>query len=195
MMTATQKSSDRELIFHYQNGNDKAFEELLSRHQNKIYTSILLMVKDASTADDLFQETFIRIVDKLRGNHYNDEGKFLPWALRVAYNLCVDYFRKSKRTPSNPTSADYEVSLYDKPEGNNIEAKLDQTETFESIQNILFQLPPEQRDVVILRHYSELSFKDIADLTDVSINTALGRMRYALLNMKKIMSDNEINFN
>lgn len=184
--------NDRELIRCYLQGDERAFEELLNRHKNKIYTSIYLFVKDHSLAEDIFQDTFIKIVRTLRQGKYNEEGKFAQWALRISYNMCVDHFRKTKRRPTvNPTEEFDIFDVISSPELN-AEAHIMKSQTHQKVRQLIDMLPPEQREVVILRHYAELSFKEIADLTCVSINTALGRMRYALINIRKMVAEKEI---
>lgn len=184
--------NDRELVHCYLQGDERAFEELLNRHKNKIYTSIYLFVKDHSLAEDIFQDTFIKIVRTLRQGKYNEEGKFVQWALRISYNMCVDHFRKTKRRPTvNPTEEFDIFDVISSPELN-AEAHIMKSQTHQKVRQLIDMLPPEQREVVILRHYAELSFKEIADLTSVSINTALGRMRYALINIRKMVAEKEI---
>jgi len=187
--------NDRQLIRNYLEGNEKSFEVLLARHQSKIYTSIYMFVKDDSTANDIFQDTFIKIIDTIRKGKYNDEGKFLQWALRISYNLCVDHFRRNKRRPIKTTSnGEFDIfDVLESPE-RNAEGEMIRGQKHSSIRRLVDQLPPEQREVVVLRHYAELSFKEIAELTRVSINTALGRMRYALINMRKMLAESDVNF-
>jgi RNA polymerase sigma factor (sigma-70 family) len=184
--------SDRDLIHLYLKGDETAFECLLNRHKSKIYTSIYMFVKDNDLANDLFQETFIKIIDTFRSGKYNEEGKFLQWALRIAYNLCIDHFRKNKRRPTVSTSEDFDIFEVVKVVEDNEETKMMKTQTYEKIRQLVNSLPQEQREVIILRHYAELSFKEIAELTNVSINTALGRMRYALINIRKMISEKQI---
>ncbi len=184
--------SDRELIVSYLDGQDVAFEELLNRHKDKIYTSIYLFVKNTPLAEDIFQEVFIKIIDTLRKGKYNHEGKFLQWAMRIAYNMCVDHFRRSKRrTKVSPTET---FDIFDVLEvtDDNMETTMIKDQTYSRIRSLVDQLPPEQREVVILRHYADMSFKEIAQLTRVSINTALGRMRYALINIRKMVEEKEM---
>jgi RNA polymerase sigma factor (sigma-70 family) len=184
--------NDRELIHLYMNGNDAAFECLLNRHKGKIFTSIYMFVKDNDLANDIFQETFIKIIDTIRSGRYNDEGKFLQWALRISYNLCVDLFRKNKRKPTISGSDDFDifdtVSIAEECE----ESKIIRNQTHDKIRQLVNFLPQEQREVIMLRHYADLSFKEISELTNVSINTALGRMRYALINIRKMMMEKQI---
>ncbi len=184
--------SDKELIQKYLEGNDYAFETLLNRHKEKIYTSIYLFVKDRDLADDIFQEVFIKIIRTLRRGKYNHEGKFLQWAMRISYNLCVDHFRRSKRrTKVSPTET---FDIFDVLElkDENKEEEMMKSQTHQKVRKLVDMLPAEQREVVILRHYADMSFKEIANLTNVSINTALGRMRYALINIRKMMEEKNI---
>ncbi len=186
------KLMDRELIHAYLGGEEKAFETLLNRHKSKIYTSIYLFVKDESLANDIFQETFIKIIDTIRKGKYNDEGKFLQWALRIGYNLCVDNHRRTKRIPFVAPNEEFDIFDVIQDPSRNAESTIIRSQTHQKIRDIIDQLPEEQKEVLILRHYADLSFKEIADLTRVSINTALGRMRYAIINMRKIIEENAI---
>ncbi len=186
------KMNDQELISLYLNGEEKAFEELLNRHQQKIYTSIYLFVKEQSLAEDIFQEVFIKIIDTLRKGKYNHEGKFLQWAMRIAYNMCVDHFRRSKRRPKISPTETFDIFDVLQVTDDNAEQFMIRSQTHDKIRSLVDQLPPEQREVVILRHYADMSFKEIAKLTRVSINTALGRMRYALINIRKMVEEKEV---
>ncbi len=184
--------NDQQLVHLYIDGNTEALSTLVNRYKERIYTSIYLLVKDKYMAEDLFQEVFIRIIDTLRSGRYTDEGKFLSWALRIAHNMCVDHFRKVKRGPSIKTSDDrdiFEVLNFSEPSA---ETRMMQTQSHERVRKMIDKLPEDQREVIILRHYADLSFKEIADLTKCSINTALGRMRYGLINMRKMMTENQI---
>ena len=184
--------NDQQLINAYLNGNEKAFEVLLNRHKDKIYTSIYLFVKEKSLAEDIFQEVFIKIIDTLRKGKYNHEGKFSQWAMRISYNMCVDYFRRSKRRPKvSPTEA-FDIFDVLQSADMNAEQRIIRSQTHGKIRKLIDQLPPEQREVVILRHYADMSFKEISQLTQVSINTALGRMRYALINIRKMVEDKQV---
>ncbi len=186
------KLNDQDLIARYLEGNERAFEELLNRHQQKIYTSIYLFVKDQSLAEDIFQEVFIKIIDTLRRGKYNHEGKFLQWAMRIAYNMCVDYFRRSKRRPTVSPTETFDIFDVLQTSEINAEQSIMRSQTHDKVRKLVDMLPPEQREVVILRHYADMSFKEIAKLTRVSINTALGRMRYALINIRKMMEEKEV---
>lgn len=184
--------TDQQLITRYLDGDDRSFEELLSRHRQKIYTSIYLFVKDQSLAEDIFQEVFIKIIDTLRKGKYNHEGKFLQWAMRISYNMCVDYFRRSKRRPQVSPTETFDIFDVLKVTDENAEQRIIRSQTHEKVRRLIDMLPPEQREVVILRHYADMSFKEIAKLTRVSINTALGRMRYALINIRRMIEEKEI---
>lgn len=185
--------NDHQLIAQYLEGDERAFKELLDRYQQKIYTSIYLFVKDETLAEDIFQEVFIKIINTLRSGKYNHEGKFGQWALRISYNLCVDYHRRGKRRPHvhiNDSTFDiFDVISSHDP---NAEQLIMRSQTHDRIRHLVDMLPAEQREVVILRHYADMSFKEIAALTRVSINTALGRMRYALINIRKLMAEREV---
>lgn len=182
--------SDSELVSLYQTGNQEAFEMLLHRHKSRIYTAIYLIVKDRYTAEDLLQETFIKAINTIRSGRYNEEGKFLPWISRIAHNLAIDNFRKNKRYP--------EVVLEDGSRVfDSMQFAVESTEdkqvfkdTRSRLRELIKELPVEQKQVLIMRHYLQMSFQEIAERTGVSINTALGRMRYALINLRKRMVKN-----
>lgn len=181
--------TDQALIDLYLQGDESAFSELLKRHQQKIYTSIYLFVKDRELAEDLFQDVFIKIIDTLRKGSYNHEGKFGQWAIRIAYNMCVDQFRRNKRRTKVSGGDDFDIfDVLELPDENR-EDQMIRSETHTRIRSLVDQLPDEQREVVVLRHYADMSFKEISLLTRVSINTALGRMRYALINIRKMMEE------
>lgn len=178
---------DGQLLTLYMNGNEEAFEELVNRHKDRVYTTAYLIVKDRYRAEDLMQETFIKAIRTIKQGKYNEEGKFLPWLLRIAHNLAIDSFRKDKRYPT--------IVMED---GGNIfnslafaegtfEDKQIKEDTHDLLKRLIKELPDSQREVLIMRHYMDMSFQEIADATDVSINTALGRMRYALINLRKKM--------
>jgi len=184
--------SDQDLVKKYMSGQEEALSVLIGRHKQKIFTSIILFTKNREQAEDLFQDTFVKIIDSLRRGKYYEDGKFLPWAMRIAHNLCIDNYRKNKRTPVVSKSDDYDIiELCGHAEGNGMDQMIQQ-ETKNKVRKLVDALPPEQREVVILRHYAELSFKEIAQMTNVSINTALGRMRYALINMRKMVEEGQI---
>ncbi|HZH88073.1 MAG TPA: sigma-70 family RNA polymerase sigma factor [Chitinophagaceae bacterium] len=186
--------SDEQLIQIFQEDNQEiAFQVLLERHKNAIYTNIYFTVRNTEVAEDIFQDTFIRIFNHLKKKKYQEQGKFLPWAQRIASNLCIDYFRKLKNTRRYLVSNGEElltfVSLRD---SKNKEAELIEAETSVIVSHLIEQLPAEQREVIILRIYAELSFKEIAQMTNVSINTALGRMRYGLQNLRKSIQNQQV---
>ncbi len=187
------EASDHDLVTFYINGNESAIEELLRRHKTKVYTSIYLLVKDQYLAEDIFQDAFIKVINTLRSGRYNEEGKFLPWVMRIAHNLVIDYFRKEKRSPT-VTSADgtTDVLNFIQIHEESAEERMLREQTHADLRVMIHRLPDEQKEVLIMRHYADLSFKEIAELTDVSINTALGRMRYALSNLRKMMNVKEL---
>ena len=191
-MTSLSKLTDHDLIKSFIAGNVNALEALVLRHKDKIYTSILFLVKDKYLAEDIFQDVFIRIIDTMRSGRYTEEGKFLPWAMRIAHNLCVDHFRKVKRTPTVKNSDDQDIFEVLNFTEDSAEDKMIKKQSHSRIKDMLDQLPDDQREVIILRHYADLSFKEIAELTDCSINTALGRMRYGLINLRKMMVQKQI---
>lgn len=183
----TNHLSDQELLHSYLSGNELALERLIIRHKDKVYTSIYCMVKDEFLAEDIFQETFIKAIDTLRSGKYNEEGKFGPWLLRIAYNLCIDHFRKVKRTPGIVTSEGDDVFKYMKFDETPMEEHME-LERFESkLKDLIEMLPEEQKEVVILRHFFNFSFKEVAEYTNSPLNTCLGRMRYALINLRKLI--------
>ena len=183
----SKKISDQQLVKQYVEGNVACLEMLIERHKERLFTTIYLIVKDTYIAEDLFQETFIKIIRNLKRKKYNEEGKFLPWAMRIARNMAIDYFRKKKRMPTVTGSEGEDVFRTLKISTENREQEIIRTEKEDQVRYFIDKLPEEQREVLILRHYGELSFKEIAAMTDVSINTALGRMRYALNNLRKMM--------
>jgi RNA polymerase sigma factor (sigma-70 family) len=181
--------SDNELIESFQSGNTRAFDTLIDRYQEKIYAAILFMVKDSYLAEDLIQEIFIKIIDNIKQKKYAEEGKFLPWALRISHNYCIDHFRKVKRTPTIKTSDDQDIFEVIKHTDHSADYKMTRSQTHQNIQALVDLLPEEQREIIVLRHYANLSFKEIATMTNCSINTALGRMRYGLINLRKMMNE------
>lgn len=191
-MTTYPKLTDHELINLFIAGNVNALEALVLRHKDKLYTSIHFLVKDKYLAEDIFQDVFIRIIDTVRGGRYTDEGKFLPWAMRIAHNLCVDHFRKVKRTPTIKTGEDQDIFEVLNFTEENAEEKMIRQQSHNRVRAMLDKLPEDQREVIILRHYADMSFKEIADITGCSINTALGRMRYGLINLRKMMVQKQI---
>jgi len=184
--------ADQQLIHLYLDGDSNALSCLVERYKDKIFTSIYLLVKDKYLAEDIFQDSFIKVIDTLNSGRYNDEGKFLPWVMRIAHNSCIDHFRKVKRSPSIRTSEDhdiFETLNFTEP---GADEKIMQGQSHERIRKMLDMLPLDQKEVIVMRHFADLSFKDIAQLTDCSINTALGRMRYGLMNLRKMMVEKQI---
>jgi len=184
--------TDEALVQQYVRGHEPALELLIRRHKNKVFTSIFMFVRDQYVAEDLFQDTFMKAVRTLRAGEYTEEGKFLPWVMRIAHNLCIDYYRRVKRTPTVTTSDGYDIFDILKFSNGNPEKEYIRKQSHEKIREMMERLPDEQREVVILRQWSELSFKEIAEITGVSINTALGRMRYALINMRRMKEEYQV---
>jgi RNA polymerase sigma factor (sigma-70 family) len=191
-MKSIANQTDHELIHAFMDGSMNSLETLVVRHKDKLYTSILFLVKDKYLAEDIFQDVLIKIIDTIRGGRYTEEGKFLPWAMRIAHNLCVDHFRKVKRTPAIKTSDDRDIFEVLNFTEDSAETKMMKRQSHDRVRRMLDLLPEDQREVIILRHYAELSFKEIAGLTNCSINTALGRMRYGLINLRKMMTEKQI---
>jgi RNA polymerase sigma-70 factor (ECF subfamily) len=188
-----QAVSDHELINRYLAGNEISLEQLIHRHKTKVFSYILMVVKDKQHADDIFQDTFIKVIHTLRSGTYKEEGKFIQWVMRIAHNLVIDHFRKSRRIPFVETQND-EVSIFDNLRiyEESTEERIITEQIHQDIRSMIEYLPAEQREVLIMRHYADMSFKEIAEQTNVSINTALGRMRYALINLRKLIDQNEI---
>ena len=186
--------SDKELIGRYLKGDHNSLERLIHRHQNRIYAYILMIVKDKDLADDLFQDTFIKVINTIRAGSYNEEGKFLQWTMRIAHNLIIDHFRKSNRMPIFDNSKNEDFNIFDSINitDKSIEEEIITDQIHKDVRKLIELLPPEQKEVLYMRHYAEMSFKDIAEVTDVSINTALGRMRYALINLRKLIAEKNI---
>jgi RNA polymerase sigma factor (sigma-70 family) len=180
--------NDSELISRYIKGDERAFEGLVLKHKSKVYSTIYLIVKDSDTAQDLVQDAFIKAVDVLRSGRYNEEGKFLPWILRIAHNMAIDHFRRDKRYPN--TEFDDAAAAFNSLTfaEDSLETQTVKKETYEHLRSMIKRLPQQQREVLVMRHYEDMSFQEIADATGVSINTALGRMRYALINLRKLMT-------
>jgi RNA polymerase sigma factor (sigma-70 family) len=187
-----QLQSDQDLIHLYIGGDEKGLVELIRRYQTKIYTSIYLLVKDSDLAEDIFQDTFIKVINTLRAGKYNEEGKFLPWVTRIAHNLVIDHFRREKRAPTVSTSEDFDIFEVLGEYDESTEDRMVREQTHKDLKTLIQLLPSEQKEVLIMRHFGDMSFKEIADITDVSINTALGRMRYALNNLRKMMQTKEL---
>ncbi|MEP7145219.1 MAG: sigma-70 family RNA polymerase sigma factor [Ferruginibacter sp.] len=184
--------SDQQLVHLYMGGNSAALSTLVLRYKSKLYTSIYLLVKDKYLAEDMFQDVFIRVIDKLKNGHYTEEGKFLPWIMRIAHNMCLDHFRKIKRLPVIKTSDDIDIFEMLNFSVKSVEDRMITGESRDRVRKMLDMLPADQREIIIMRHYADLTFKEIAALKDISINTALGRMRYGLINLRKTMVEKQI---
>lgn len=185
--------SDYELIQRFIKGEQSCFEHLIHRHKHKVFAYISLYIRDQALAEDLFQDTFMKVIQSVKAGKYQDNGKFISWVMRIAHNLIIDHFRKVKQM-NTISNDDYESDLFNskKLSESTIEDDLIKRQIQKDVRKMISHLPDDQREVVILRHYAGLSFKEIAEITDVSINTALGRMRYALINMRKLMEEKKI---
>ncbi len=187
-----QPITDQDLIGKYLAGNQSSLEKLIRRHKNRVFAYILMIVKDKELAEDLFQDTFIKVINTIRSGSYKEEGKFIQWVMRIAHNLIIDYFRKAKRIPILENSDDYDIFDRVRIPVESVEQKLIIDQIHEDVKKLIEYLPKEQKEVLVMRHYGDMSFKDIAEQTNVSINTALGRMRYALINLRKLIEEKEI---
>lgn len=178
---------DQELVNDYLRGSEDAFAELMARHQNRIFTTIFFIVKDRPMAEDIFQEAMIKIIRLINDGKYDEKGKFVSWAVRIARNLAIDYYRKDRRSPQMiRENEEYDIFNGIGKVEENIEERIIKEENARYVRELIKQIPEKQREVLIMRHYGGMSFKEIADVQGVNINTALGRMRYALINLRKI---------
>ncbi|MBU0489897.1 MAG: sigma-70 family RNA polymerase sigma factor [Bacteroidetes bacterium] len=185
--------NDQELVSQYINGNESSLEVLIRRHKSRLYSYILYQVKDSEVASDLFQDTFMKVIRTLKLGQYNEEGKFLPWVMRISHNLVIDHFRREQKMPiAGRSTEDFDIFSTIRNSDENIEDKMIREQISSDVRRLIDFLPDEQREVLLMRHYKNMSFKDIADSTNVSINTALGRMRYAILNLRKLIAEKEI---
>ena len=187
-----QLQDDAALVQDYVNGNERALEMLIKRHKLRIYNFIYSKVFDRDTAEDIFQETFIKVIKTLKRGVYNEEGKFLSWVMRIAHNLVIDFFRKNNRIPTFDNSEEFDIFQLISDGNPTVEKTMIQEQVVEDLQNLIYQLPNDQKDVLTMRLYKDMSFKEIAESTGVSINTALGRMRYAIINLRKLIDENQI---
>jgi len=192
MENQLQLQDDAALVQDYIKGNERALEMLIIRHKLKIYNFIYSKVFDRDTAEDIFQETFIKVIKTLKRGVYNEEGKFLPWVMRIAHNLVIDFFRKNNRIPTFDNSDDFDIFQLIGDGNPTAEKAMIEEQVVEDLQNLIVQLPADQKDVLTMRLYKDMSFKEIAESTGVSINTALGRMRYAIINLRKLIDENQI---
>jgi RNA polymerase sigma-70 factor, ECF subfamily len=183
---------DAVLVSKYIAGDESALSLLIDRHQSKIFGFIYSKIGDRDTTDDVFQDTFIKVIKTLKSNNYNEEGKFLPWVMRIAHNLVIDHFRKSKKMPLFRETEEFSIFSIMSDQSLSMENQLITEQVELDLKRLIDELPSDQREVVLMRMYQDLSFKEIAELTGVSINTALGRMRYALLNMRKLIDKHQI---
>lgn len=184
--------SDSVLVNNYIQGNEDALSTLVYRHKQKIYSFIYSKVLDRDVTEDVFQDTFIKVIRTLKLGKYNEEGKFLPWVMRIAHNLVIDYFRKNNRMPKFDNSGDFNIFSVISDGSLNVEKQLIKDQIDSDLQKLITELPEDQRDVLLMRIYKDMSFKEIAECTGVSINTALGRMRYALINLRKLIEQKNI---
>ena len=192
MENQLQLQDDAALVQDYIKGNERALEMLIIRHKLKIYNFIYSKVIDRDTAEDIFQETFIKVIKTIKRGVYNEEGKFLPWVMRIAHNLVIDFFRKNNRIPTFDNSDDFDIFQLIGDGNPTAEKAMIEEQVVEDLQNLIVQLPADQKDVLTMRLYKDMSFKEIAESTGVSINTALGRMRYAIINLRKLIDENQI---
>lgn len=183
---------DAVLVKNYVDGDENALSVLIKRHQSKIYGFIYSKVTDRDIADDIFQDTFIKVIKTLKSNAYNEEGKFLPWVMRISHNLIVDHFRRNKKMPMFRETEEFSIFSIMTDNSPNVENRIITEQVESDLQRLIEELPDDQKEVLQMRIYQDLSFKEIADLTGVSINTALGRMRYALMNLRKVIEKNKI---
>jgi RNA polymerase sigma factor (sigma-70 family) len=185
--------SDYELIQKFINGDQSSVESLILRHKNKVYGYISMYIRDQALAEDIFQDTFLKVIQSLKAGRYQENGRFISWVMRIAHNLIIDHFRKEKQM-NVISNDDYESDIFNSKKlcESNVEDVIVKRQVIRDVRRLIQMLPEDQREVVILRHYTGLSFKEIADTTNVSINTALGRMRYALINIRKLMNEKRI---
>lgn len=184
--------TDEQLVQLFIDGETQALDILIRRHKSRIFTSIYLLIKDKYLAEDIFQDLFIKIIENLRSKNYKEENKFLQWAMRIAHNLCVDHFRKLKKEPVIKTSDDrdiFDVLDFCEP---NVEQRIMKNQTHSRVMLLVDLLPEDQREVIILRHFADMKFKEISDLLHCSVNTILGRMRYGLINIRKMLEEKQI---
>ena len=184
--------SDAALVSHYIAGSEQALEILINKHQLQIFNFINSKINNREISEDLFQDTFIKVIRTLKNGSYNEEGKFLPWVMRIAHNLVIDFFRKSNRIPTVDNKEELYIIQYHTDQLPNEETNLKQDQVLKEIKTFIQEIPEDQKEVIIMRLYRDMSFKEIAENTNVSINTALGRMRYAIINLRKLIEENQI---
>ena len=188
----TQTKSDKDLVVNYLKGDNNSFEQLLNRHKNKVFSFIFSKVKNRDLAEDIFQDTFVKVINSLQKGKYNEEGKFLPWMMRISHNLVIDYFRKSNKVKNIRSTDDFNIFDILNNGAKSQEEEMIRKRIYSDLNLLIELLPIEQRDVIKYRYFEDKSFKEIAELTNVSINTALGRMRYALINLRTISEERKI---
>jgi len=184
--------TDAFLVNEYISGSEIALEKLINRHKLRIFNFIKSKVLDRDTAEDIFQDTFIKVIKTLKSGVYNEEGKFLPWVMRISHNLVIDFFRKNNRIHTIKNNDEYDVFKFISDTTPNVEMTLFQDQIISDLQKLVQELPEDQKEVLVMRLYRDMSFKEIAENTNVSINTALGRMRYAIINLRKLVDENQI---
>jgi RNA polymerase sigma-70 factor (ECF subfamily) len=189
---ANVQTSDALLVKNYIAGDESALSILINRHQSKIYGFIYSKLSDRDIADDIFQDTFIKVIKTLKSNSYNEEGKFLPWVMRISHNLIIDHYRKNKKMPMFRETEDFSIFSIMSDNVPNIESQLITSQVESDLRKLIEELPEDQKEVLVMRMYQDLSFKEISELTGVSINTALGRMRYAIMNLRKVIDKHQI---
>jgi len=188
----TQKLDDAVLVSNYISGNERALEILILRHKQRIYSFIYSKVQDRDVSDDIFQDTFIKVINTLKLGKYNEEGKFLPWIMRIAHNLIIDFFRKGNRMPTFQNTDEFDIFSVLGDNTLSAENQIIQSQIYEDVRKLVEELPEDQKEVLVMRIFKDMSFKEISEQTSVSINTALGRMRYALINLRKMIEKNNI---
>jgi RNA polymerase sigma factor (sigma-70 family) len=191
-MVRNKKETDSSLIKSYLDGNEHSLGILIKRHQQRLYSFIYSKIQDRDITEDVFQDTFIKVIKTFKKGNYNEEGKFLPWVMRISHNLIIDYFRKSNRMPTFKNTDEFDIFSVLSDGNLNAEKKIIQEQIYSDVRDLVKELPEEQKEVLIMRIYKDMSFKEISENTGVSINTALGRMRYALINMRKLIEKHKI---
>ncbi|MEQ8909145.1 MAG: sigma-70 family RNA polymerase sigma factor [Vicingaceae bacterium] len=189
-----QLKSDKTLIREYLNGKESSFEILLNRYKDRVFSYILFTIKDKALANDIFQETFMKVIRTLKKGKYNEEGKFLPWVNRIAHNLMIDHFRKNKKYPTTSGGENFDIFDIIPDESRSVEDQTIKDQILSDVKKLIHELPQDQKEVLMMRMYFDMSFKEIAERTNVSINTALGRMRYALINLRKMVDKDKLSY-
>ncbi|MCR4681303.1 MAG: sigma-70 family RNA polymerase sigma factor [Bacteroidales bacterium] len=188
----TVELTDNELIARYQSGEEHALKTLIARYEKRLFSYILISVKNKELAEDIFQDTFIKVINTIRSGNYHEEGKFFQWVMRIANNLKIDHYRKVQRMPMFESNSEFDIFDVISTHEDSVEQKIIREQIYNDLQHVIEFLPKEQRDVLVMRIYQDYSFKEISEMTGVSINTALGRMRYALINLRKLIQKNKV---